>query len=180
MGKGQAESIHALNTREILSEYHKTFSPESRIFGKVNTFNRRWNLALRFYAYIEKLERNYMPRQAFNSGKGSPMPTFANVRLSEQQKGDFQEWVDKNAKDFLQFQTDLLVEGWKLSIKADLQNACFMVSHTCGAEKHQNYNICLTSRSEDWEEALWMNIYKIRVLFANEKLPTETLKNNWG
>lgn len=180
MDKRQARNTHYYNLLPVFDENHDLSSPHNRVFGKRNIFARRWNLALRYLRYISQMEHDYMPPKAYNNGKGSPMPVFANVRLAESDKEAFSEWCEKKDRDFVEMQTRLLVEGWKLSIRADLENNCFIVSHTCGAEKHINANVCLTSRSEDWEEALWLNLYKILSLYDGKKLPTENARNNWG
>lgn len=176
----QTRSIHQQNLDPILETHRETFSKHNIPFGKRSNFAFRWNLALRYLNYIQKLEKTYMPPKAFRNNGNNPMPKFASVRLNESDKAAFDEWMDKRTKDFIQLQTDMLVSGWKLSVKADLENSCFIVSYTCGAEKHINYNVCVSSRSDDWEEAIWLNLYKVLVLYQNAALPTDQPKNNWG
>lgn len=105
---------------------------------------------------------------------------FAAIRIGETEKDTFSEWF-KDANNAQPEQLgELLVLGWKCSVSWDNSNDCFIASYTQRDENDRNYNVCVTSRSDDLTEALFLGVFKIAVMFADKKIPTEQIKDNWG
>jgi hypothetical protein len=75
---------------------------------------------------------------------------------------------------------ELVPNGWKTSFSFDAENDCYIASCTQRDEDDINHNICVTSRSDNPFEALWLCYYKITVIADSKRLPTERADDNWG
>lgn len=106
--------------------------------------------------------------------------TFASIRLSEENKHEFEVWATSIGDGAQQEIDQFVISGWKTSTKWDDNNDCFIVSATNENDKDRNYKICVSSRSDISIEAALLNIYKVEVLYRGLKLPTEGVKQNWG
>lgn len=105
---------------------------------------------------------------------------FAPVRLQAEDKKSFEAWLSANEKDFDTFFTNTVVDGWKTSFTWDSENDCFIASCTMRDEDDKNYDVCVTSRAGNAFQAFMMTYYKIYEMFAEKKIPTEKVENNWG
>lgn len=119
-----------------------------------------------------------MPGKKNKGQFGSTM--FCAISLDTPGKEAAKSWLAKNAKDIDNFATIMVRDGWKTSFSWDDYNDCFISSATMRDEGHKNYDICVTSRSDNMWDAMLLNYYKIYVLFKEQKLPTEKQKDNWG
>lgn len=105
---------------------------------------------------------------------------FAAISLSDEEKRQFKGWWTENENDMNEYINIALREQWKSSSSYDDTNDCFIVSFTMRDPDDKNYDICVTSRSDNLWEAYGLSVWKIYVLFKEQKLPTEARKNNWG
>lgn len=120
------------------------------------------------------------PRKTNNQRSNWGDIVFANIRLTEENKHEFEQWAS-SLGDGAQPEIDnFIVSGWKTSAKWDDNNDCFIVSATNENDKDRNYKICVSSRSDVRIEADLLNIYKVEILYRGVKLPTEGVKQNWG
>lgn len=105
---------------------------------------------------------------------------FAAIRLSQDDKKAFQKWATANKDDGDVYYVQLIQTGWKGSQRFDPENDCFVWSLTQTNEKDVNYDICVTSRSNNMYEAMLLGIYKLVIMYPEGRLPTEHERDNWG
>jgi hypothetical protein len=106
---------------------------------------------------------------------------FADVTLTQSDKDAFLKWMTGAAADFSEALTMCLQEGYRLSLKFDYDNSCYIASLTQQDRKHHNHNLVITSRSDDAEEAFFLSFYKVAILFPGERLPTRAeTRRDWG
>jgi hypothetical protein len=125
--------------------------------------------------------------EIMSNGKKSPAKPFnyAEVefvqhKLNAEEKVQFTSWGSgKNFDSDLEV-SDFIQHGWKVSVSWDMNNDCYIVAATCKDEKSVNVNKCITSRSDQWFEALLMNVFKVTVLFKGQALSTAPKDDSWG
>jgi hypothetical protein len=116
-------------------------------------------------------------------GKGSwnNDVSFADVTLLKADEDAYLKWISGVSQDLHTLMSRVVEDGWKVSVRGDVENECIVVSWTNIEPKHVNANICVTSRSDDWGEAMFLNAYKVFVIWEGQRLPTRGEKrNNWG
>jgi len=123
------------------------------------------------------MPRNYQQPSTKN---GTFDYEFASLRLNEGQKNHFKEWFSENAQAFEDLIASITLEGNKNSFSWDENNDCYIASLTCNNSKSPNHKCVMTSRAEDWFEALMMNVYKYIVVCDNGAWPRDKGRNNWG
>lgn len=106
---------------------------------------------------------------------------FAVVKLNSEDKDVFLKWLKSNATDFSTGVLRVLQDGWKVSMKEDAPNQCYVVTLTQGNERNINHNVAVSSRSDDMEEAFWISVYKIYVIWQDQPIPTQVNQDqSWG
>lgn len=85
---------------------------------------------------------------------------FARVSLSTDQKKAFKALKQAEKAELMDKTVRMIVSGHKASITYDNSNQCFIFSLTCKMENHVNFNVCMTSRSDDMWEAMALASYK--------------------
>ena len=105
---------------------------------------------------------------------------FIDIRLLSDEREAFSAWVEKQGEDLSVEVGVLISNGWKTSITWDERNVCFIAASTMKDENDKNYNCVVSSRSENFYEALALNAYKINVLHKNADLRKVGSTNNWG
>jgi len=144
---------------------------QSRMFPwlewtQTRRINSQWFDALAF-VHIYMSERNNIMGNKNKKAQSRPegMPEMVNRRLTDDELTAFDQWLGKNMKEFSQMYVDVLVNQIKIGMSIDAQNSCFICSFTPKGEKDENLGKCLISRSDEWQEAFMMNVYK-QQLFA--------------
>lgn len=123
---------------------------------------------------------------AMGKGKGNGTSNsnfktkFATISLDAETKELCKAWLEAHSKDLDTFFTDMVRDGWKTSLRWDETNDCFISASTNVDEDSRNYDVCVTSRSDNMYEAILISYYKIYVMFDRKKLPVEPEKQNWG
>lgn len=105
---------------------------------------------------------------------------FCAISLDTAGKELAKKWLSTNGKDIDVLATDLVRAGWKSTFTWDADNDCFIASSTQRYEDDKNYDVCVTSRAGTMWDALMLNVYKINVLYKDQKLPTERAKMDFG
>lgn len=105
---------------------------------------------------------------------------FSSAVLTEDDEDGFTQFCASIGDGWHNEVETMVASGWKMSLKWDGENDCFIASFTNELERDRNYNICCTSRSDNAAEAMLMGLYKISHKYAGQRLPTRTAKNNWG
>lgn len=105
---------------------------------------------------------------------------FVNIRIGKSQRKEVEAWIDECKDDLPRILTPFLDDGYKFSLRRDDENETYIGAMTCVTEGHPNNNACLTSRSNDWVEALMLCLYKTTVLCENGVWPHEEKFDDWG
>lgn len=131
---------------------------------------------------IANLEDIVMPSKFGNrkNGYNAEETKFINYRLNEDEAKRFGEWASKHEQDMITEIALFMADGVKTSVTWDSSNNCWIISSTCVDEDSDNHRCCLTSRSNDWFEALAMNTFKAKVICAKKPWQELSQANNWG
>jgi len=172
-------TTHEYRFRAILLYHHAIHHALGRHKQGQTPFDARHQLPSIVRAF-DSLEYFAMPQKARQTKEWSSDFSFAQIRLTEQQVDSFHNWLTELKPDFFETATRMALAGYKFSLSADLENDCFIASYTQRGAGHIHNTVTVSSRSNDWEEAFWLSVYKLTVLFPDKPLPTEQRKNNWG
>lgn len=131
---------------------------------------------------IEQLEERVMAKKTNSPGNNQDWQNtvFVNYRLGKDEKAAFEEWSSRKADTVALDLAQFMSSGAKTSITWDSKNNVWIVSATMKDESHKSYNECLTSRSDDWYEAMRLNAYKALVLAKNGKWSDLSADEDWG
>ena len=148
------------------------FHPKHRPLWFIDLLNRLFT----------NMEIFLMPTKHQNNWKnnGDNPFEFASLRLDDSKKAHFSGWFAENGSAFEDIIASLVLTGNKMSFSWDEKSSCYIASMTCFNSKSANFQTVMTSRSEDWFEALMMNCYKAIVLCENGSWPKNSKDNNWG
>jgi len=113
-------------------------------------------------------------------GKNDWGMTFVNFRLGKEEKDEFKAYMSAKPDILSEKLAIFIGEGHKVSLSWDDNNKCFIGSATCKDEGSINNNHCMTSRSDDWFEALMMNVYKANELAAGTAWSDLSESADWG
>lgn len=136
-----------------------------------------------FNSYMHKLSEVVMPqnkKQQQNSQQQWQKVEFVNINLSKSEKTQFKAWYSENQAELPRLLTAFIAAGYKLSIKWDNENACFIATSTCIDESLNNSGKALSSRSDDWLEAIALNLFKTDVLSEDGTWESSGKGNSWG
>lgn len=109
-----------------------------------------------------------------------PEITFINYRLSAEEKKVWNAWSEKNANTAVDELAIFMSNGHKTSISWDLNNSCWIASSTCKDDKSINHNKCIMSRSQDWLEAMMLNLFKASVVCKDGDWSDMKSDDTWG
>jgi len=107
---------------------------------------------------------------------------FVNYRLDNTEADEYAAWMEKSKRDFMSDFPNLLISEMKVGFGIDAQNSCFICSFTDKASKSKNQDSCLTSRSNEWEESYYLNLFKLELFNANYGgvWRNKVERDNWG
>lgn len=105
---------------------------------------------------------------------------FIQIKLTGQHKDGFAEWMERKEAEIALDVAAFMSNGHKTSITWDNENKCWIVSATCKEDDSVNYNCCLSSRSQEWWEAMCMNVYKSDVMCEKGSWLDQQVDTNWG
>jgi hypothetical protein len=114
------------------------------------------------------------------NNRGWSETQFVVIRLSGKHKDGFREYMQRPAEEVALDVASFMSSGHKTSITWDDSNQCWIVSATCKEESSKNLNHCLSSRSNEWYEALCMNVYKNDVICNKGSWVDQQEDNDWG
>jgi hypothetical protein len=114
------------------------------------------------------------------AGKWQGDSEYATVVISKDDEKPFQDWLLAQKDDFSSAIQRVSDDLYRVSLKADVNNDCFMCTFTQQDEKHHNSGLIISSRSDEIEESFWLNVYKVYVMHEGERLPTDTQDRSWG
>lgn len=89
---------------------------------------------------------------------------FVSIKVYQADKDRFEQWRKEEGEDTDILLSRMAVDGYKMSVSWDDGNSSFICSHTCLNPRDENYCLVLTSRSDDFFEAIALNVFKHFVL----------------
>lgn len=114
------------------------------------------------------------------SQKNSFDVTFVDVRLSAQDKEQFTSYMLQEADELNLNLADFIADDHKFSVTWDDENKCFIASATCRDEGSINHNCCISSRSQEWYEAMQLTVFKATVLLGGKAWTDAKTDKSWG
>jgi len=105
---------------------------------------------------------------------------FINVTLTEPQKKEFKVWAKEQSASIADELGQVMVDEYRVSLVWDDSNQCFIATFTGKVDQSTNADKALSSRSDDWYEAIALTLFKHKVIFGGKTWNGETSKNNWG
>lgn len=106
--------------------------------------------------------------------KGDPVPSvqfeYVNINLSEGDKEQIAA-TEFDAVRALDWLCALAVDGYKVSVSHHSETDCYIVSVTSTRKTNEDYNRCVTSRSNDSDKAWLTAMYKFEVLLMGGRIP---------
>lgn len=103
-----------------------------------------------------------------------------NKRLQLEDKQAFEKWVTKNPASVADLVTEVATNGYKLSITWVDNSNSFVVTASGRKDEGRNKKKSLPSWSDDVQEALYMTVYKILVIFEGGEWESDDMAQNWG
>jgi hypothetical protein len=136
-----------------------------------------------FNSYMQKLSEVVMPakkQQQQSNGNNWQKIEFVNINLSKAEKTQFKSWFTENEAELPRLLSVFIAAGYKTSLKWDNENDCFIATATCVDESLENSGKALSSRSDNWLEALALNYFKTDVLSEKGVWESSGRGNSWG
>lgn len=105
---------------------------------------------------------------------------FINRNLVEDEAKTFMAWFKTENERIADMLGQIMVNEYKVSCTWNDNNQCYIATFTGKEDNKHNPLKALSSRSDDWYEALAMTAFKHLILFKGGKWDGDTTKNNWG
>lgn len=121
-----------------------------------------------------------MANKKQSSGGNWNNTEFINLSLSEPQRKDFKNWYATEGERITDHIGQAMVDDYRLSCNWDDNNQCFIATLTGKPDQRHNASKALSSRSDDWLEAMALSMFKHLVIFKGATWSGESTKNNWG
>jgi hypothetical protein len=128
---------------------------------------------------LEGLMANRNVRSGTSKGN-PPQFFFVDLTLSQDDKKSFVGWWETHQQDMPELLEMLVRTYGKTTFSYDLNGDCWICATTCNDERHQNYNCCVTSRSDDPTEAAALNLFKIMDVLGDRPWRDVKSERNWG
>lgn len=98
----------------------------------------------------------------------APWGGYVNLRVSEDERQDFDDWTVEEAASLGRYLETATVEGLKLSVTYDAENSSYIATFTGAGCHGDKARYCLTARSSDLTEAINLLLYKHLVLLDGD------------
>jgi len=106
---------------------------------------------------------------------------FVNIRIAPDNREKVLQWILDNEADLGEMLVNLIGDNYKLSLNEDTANDCFIVAITGSDENRVNRGLCMTTRSNDLMECLFMALYKHYVMCDGKSWGEPVDKStDWG
>jgi prolyl oligopeptidase PreP (S9A serine peptidase family) len=115
-----------------------------------------------------------------NNSEAWKNTVFVSYKLTKEDKVVFEKWSSRNEAEVALDVATFMSSGAKTSITWDTTNNVWIVAATMKEETNKSYNECISSRSDDWYEALRMNAFKALVLCKNAAWSSLSEGQDWG
>lgn len=106
--------------------------------------------------------------------------TFANLTLSRDDEKKFTDWVTKERPTPEGVMSNLLADGFKVSVSwvTDSNAFCFSVIGTENTKQHRN--MVMTTWSDDLAEVILLAAYKHYLVCGGGEWPSTNSGERWG
>lgn len=94
----------------------------------------------------------------------APWGGYINIRMSDDFKQHFYDWMADHANDIMPSMIDMQATGLKFTMSFDHENDCFIVSVTGALLQPSLDRYCVTSRAGTMTDALGLAVWKHCVL----------------
>lgn len=101
-----------------------------------------------------------MAKKSDNKREYAKWRGFVNINLSDADKSAYLAWCKEHANQFDEMLRGFLEDGNKLTISWDTRSKCYMAAAKNDDPEHRNGGLCVTSRSGDVTDAIWLTLYK--------------------
>lgn len=115
-----------------------------------------------------------------NRQSNDTMPEMISSKLTDEELAQFDDWQAKNAKKVWDLLTSEMLDGVRVGVSWDGYNDCFIASFTGKGDKNVNTGRCLMSRSQDWQEAIAMNVFKHVEIYRRGKWENRNAEKQRG
>lgn len=105
---------------------------------------------------------------------------FVPVRLNAEQKIAFVDFESKEGIDIGEMLTELILNGYKVSISYADKSQSFVASVTCRVDEAPNKGLCVTSHHETPYRALMVALYKHFVVLDKTPWKEYAEGDTWG
>lgn len=105
---------------------------------------------------------------------------FANVRLSKDDKAAFEQWATEHVPDAFDLLDAVVNSGVKASYSWSESVDAFSFSLTGMDERSANFHVVMTSKADNFQEALMLALYKHYVVCGEQDWPIDQQENSWG
>ena len=141
-----------------------------------------YNTQLRFAEYFLYRLLSAYPLELHVAKKASGYTPveFHSFQLTKHDKAAFDKWFEANSKHSVKYVSELLEDGYKVSLSPDFANGCVIVTLIGKEGVLHNENKCFSSRADDWEDALGLMLYKHKVLAEGAAWPEDSTAKAWG
>lgn len=124
-------------------------------------------------------KKPFNPKQRENTWNNDAK--FAEVRLNKADSDAFSAWLTNAAPSGIECLGWMCDDSYRVSVKYDYHNNCYVCSLTQQDPKHRNNGLVIVSRADSAETAIQMSLYKIEVMFQGQRLPDSSENgNSWG
>jgi hypothetical protein len=106
--------------------------------------------------------------------------TFANIRLTKEQRKEFTEWGVQLTDNVVDVLTSVLLEDYKFSLRFDSENDAWIATLTGTEGNRINPNTSMSGRHNDAESAIMVLLFKHLEVCGGETWETEAEDENWG
>lgn len=108
---------------------------------------------------------------------------YINIRIDAETKAKYAAWIVSDGSGFWSLLEDTLSEGMKYGLSYDAENNCYIATFTgCGVSNSAD-RFCLTARSDRFEDATGLLVYKHSVICGGDwgnYRPRTGFVDNWG
>lgn len=105
---------------------------------------------------------------------------FVSVRLNEQQKRDFVVYEKDEGIDLGEQLTNLILDGYKLSISYAEKTGSFVASVTCRSDDSPNTALCVSSHHETPYKAVLVALFKHFTILDQIPWKEYAKGDDWG
>ena len=123
-------------------------------------------------------------RQPYYLPNDAPWGGFINIRLDEEQKGEFFEWMAAHVAHYPAYFDDLIGAGLKATFSYDVENDCYILALQGGlVGSMSGSRFVSTSRAGTMSEVIALTVWKHIILtegdYGNFK-PRDLTFMKWG